>query len=242
VGRDEMLDDYQKRILEYLKEEAWSQGKNLSAKELIAQLTEILVRKLMESEMHLKLNKMSYDEALSLVKNDISPSSIAVYNTLLNKELKARQKDPLWCIGIPTIPEIPERMIGILFSYWRTLTDKNKPGGDLSKRLTIRRIQWMARLFPYFEDVWESKYSQEYQGKKVGTPEYEDLKIGILSRLADIYAERKELSKETGEPFNTRDLDTHFFVKGDLNINYVLSPDFENQLKDLKNTPTWKNL
>ena len=100
----------------------------------------------------------------------------------------------------------------------------------------------MARLFPYFEDVWKSKYSQEYQGKKVGTPEYNDIKIGILSRLADIYAEREEISKETGEPFNTRDLDTHFFVKGDLNINYVLSPDFENQLKDLKNTPTWKNL
>jgi hypothetical protein len=242
MGRDRMLNDHQKRILEYLKEEAWMRGKNLSTKELIAQLTEVLVWELMDSEMHLKLNKMSYAEALSLVKNDISPSAIAGYNILLNKELKARQKDPLWCIGIPTIPEIPPGMIGILLSYWRTLTDNKKPGGDLSRRLTIRRIQWMARLFNYFQDVWESKYSQEYQGKKAGTPEYDNIKIGVLSRIADIYAAREEISKETGELFNTRDLDTHFFVKGDLNINYALSPDFEKQLEDLKNTPAWKNL
>lgn len=242
MGRDKVLDDHQKRILEYLKEESWNQGKNLSAKELTTQLTDVLIRDLMESETRLKLNQMSYSEALSVVENDISRSAIAGYNTLLNKELKARQKDPLWCVGIPTNPEIPHDMIGILLSYWRTLADNKKPGGDLSKRLTIRRIEWMARLFPYFEDVWRSKYSQDYQGKNAGTKEYNDIKMGVLSRIADIYAERDEISKETGETFNTLDLDTHFFVKGDLNISYVLSPSFEKQLEDLKDTPAWKNL
>lgn len=240
MGRDRMLDDHQKLILETLKEEGWSRGKNLSTKELIAQLTEVLVRELMESEMHFKLNKMSYAEALSVVEKDISPSAIAGYNILLNRELKARQKDPLWCIGIPTIPEIPPGMIGILLSYWRTLTDNKTSGGDLSRRLTIRRVQWMARLWPYFENVWKSKYSQEYQGKKAGTPEYDELKIGVLSRLADVYAERKGISEETGQTFNTRDLDEHFFVRGDLTVRYTLPAHFQQQLEDLKNGPAWK--
>ena len=177
---------------------------------------------------------------MSVVEKGISPSAIAGYNILLNRELKARQKDPLWCIGIPTIPEIPPGMIGILLSYWRTLTDNKTSGGDLSRRLTIRRVQWMARLWPYFENVWKSKYSQEYQGKKAGTPEYDELKIGVLSRLADVYAERKGISEETGQTFNTRDLDEHFFVRGDLTVRYTLPAHFQQQLEDLKNGPAWK--
>ena len=242
MGRNKMLTDDQKRVLEEIKERAWSQGKNLSGKEIIEQLTQVLVQQLLKSEMKVNNKSMSYAEAEGIVLERFSPSAIIAYNVILNKELKARRNDPLWSIGTLLKTEIPTSMIGMLLGYWRKLTDNKTGGGDISKRLTIRRVRWMARLFPYFEDVWESKYLQEYEGKKSGTPEYEDIKIGTLSRLADIYAERQEITKETGEPFDTRDLDTKFFVKGDLTLKYVLSPDFERQLKDLKNTPTWENL
>ena len=241
MGRNKMRNEDQNRILEALKEEGWNNGKNLSAKELIAQLTQVLIQQLIDSESKLRNYQMTYAEAESVVIKHISPTAITAYNGILNKELKARRRDPLWSIGTNLNTEIPPGMVGILLNYWRKLTDNKIDGEDLSQRLTNRRVRWMAKLFPYFENVWESKYSKEYAGRKAGTPEYEDIKIGIFSRLADVYAERQEISKETGEnTTNTRDLDLHFFVNGDLTLNYALSPNFQKQFEDLKESPPWK--
>jgi hypothetical protein len=68
----------------------------------------------------------------------------------------------------------------------------------------------MARLYPYFKDVWESKYAEEPLKRKIGT----------LSRLAHIYESYEEMSKlinpKKKDARNTVDLDKLFFVSKNL--------------------------
>lgn len=156
------------------------------------------------------------------------PSEDAIIKriTRIRKELKNRPDsllDTPWSIvaceqyGIP-ISEVP-----IILEYWRVMECISKKRNcDMSNRLSIRRARWIARLHPLVNDTLNTKFTDNRK-----------LYIGHLSRLADIYARREELSEMTGKPLNTRDLDARFLRDQDISetafMELAFKPLFEKE-------------
>ena len=209
MGRDQVLNDWQKKFIYNLKMEAFEHGQRLSAREVIDKLIEYLVAEEMEKEQQLKGVKCSEAEIRKRIEDEqISKSAIIAFNGEVNKVIEQKRAEARWSIGLNY--GVPQEMAGLLLEYWRELADPAAPGGDLSARLTVKRVKWMSKLFPFFNDVWESKYSEQPSKQKIGT----------LSRLADVYIRYEEVTKlisgRKDDVFDTTELDKLFFVEKDL--------------------------
>jgi len=209
MGRDRIFTDWQREFIYNLKMEAFELDQLLSAPQVIAKLVDYLVVEEMKKERQLKGIKCSEAEIRKRVNDEyISTSAIIAFNGQVNKIIEQKRAETRWSIGMND--GIPREMVGLLLEYWRELTNPKAPGGDISGRLTTKHVDWMSRLFPFFEDVWESKYSGHPSKKKIGT----------LSRLADIYIRYEEMTKlisgRKNDAFDTSRLDKLFFVAKDL--------------------------
>jgi len=216
MGRDQMLDERQKIFIYNLKMEAFSRGQQLSALEVTNKLIEYLVAEEMKNENKLNCTKSNEAEIRKLVEEEqISRSAIITFNGEVNKIIAQKKLELKWSINANC--NILPDMVPLLLEYWRMLAEPSAPGGDLSNRLTINHVQWMSKLFPYFKDVWESKYSEEPLKQKIGT----------LSRLADIYARYEEASKlintQKKDALDTVELYRLFFVSKDLSNSALTS-------------------
>jgi len=209
MGRDQIFNEWQKFFIYNLKMEAFERGQLLSAREVTDKLIEYLVAEEMKNEKKLNGIKSNEAEIRKLVEDEqISRSAIIAFNGEVNKIIEQNKLELRWSVNANC--NIPSDMVPLLLEYWRMLADPSASGGDLSRRLTINHVQWMSKLFPFFKDVWESKYSEEPLKRKIGT----------LSRLADVYARYEEITKlinpQKKDTIDTAELDRLFFVSQNL--------------------------
>ncbi|RPI53820.1 MAG: hypothetical protein EHM49_03890 [Deltaproteobacteria bacterium] len=131
---------------------------------------------------------------------EVSPTE----DTLMRMISEARNKQPSelekpWCIGACTYYNIPHDMIPVLIKIQK-LKAENGDDEDLSRVLTVREAQWIARLYHVAEPLIR------------GLPEPDENRLLWLDFIANSYVKRERVSQQMNESYpNTYDLDKLYF-------------------------------
>lgn len=202
AGRPELLTDELKDYIGNLLKK----NPKLTASKAQEQITNYLVSARIAKDDSLKLNWNDAKDQLEAEKIIPGHSAVGKYLTKLRKP---KEPDPLsqpWSIGSCIKYEISADVIPLLVEYWQILSDESNAGGDISRRLTIRKARWMSRLYPVLEKALKLQF-----------PDQRNKQIGYLSRIADEYVYREQAAYEQGRGYsNTRLLDTLIFYRDNL--------------------------
>jgi hypothetical protein len=204
AGRPELLTDELKEYIGRLLED----NPKLTARKVQGKVIEYLVSARILKAKSLELN---WDDAKALLEADKSIPGTSVIGKYLTEKRKPKEPDPLsepWSIGSCIKYEISADVIPLLVEYWQILSDESKPGGDISRRLTIRKARWMSRLYPVLEKTLKLQF-----------PDQRNKWLGYLSRIADEYSYREQAAFEQKRDYpSTRLLDTLIFYRDNLEL------------------------
>lgn len=152
------------------------------------------------------------------LNEDNSPSlrSFEVWIQQLRKDLKVSNSlDQPWCIGASLAcgHRIPSDILPVIiemeqtFSIWSTLT--------------IRRVRWIAQLYPLVKDLALKRF-----------PDEREKQLSCLVMIAREYAIREQISEAMDKTHpDTTDMDRLFFVYADISDDALADVAMDNILK-----------